>query len=223
MRFLFIITLALFLVTNSAKADEAPIVIELFTSQSCSSCPPADRLLAKLAKQEHVIALSCHVTYWNHLHWKDTLSQPFCTDRQQSYNSTLNEGIFTPQMVINGSYSAVGSRSRTVHKALDIAKENPIKPLTLTQTEHVLSVNEWDDYQGKNTDFLLFTSKSIHAEDIKSGENRGRHIVYTNPVTDIQPLQKNSINLLNSNDFVYSVLVQDTQSGAILAAGQYRP
>jgi len=75
--------LGLFTVTPSLAQESGPVVLELFTSQSCSSCPPADRVLESLAKDENIIALSCNVTYWNHLHWEDTLSQDFCTARQR--------------------------------------------------------------------------------------------------------------------------------------------
>jgi hypothetical protein len=100
-----------------------PVVVELFTSQGCNSCPPADALLGELAKQPDVIALAYHVDYWNDLGWRDVYSFPEAAERQRRYARQLNAySIFTPQMMINGQTSVVGSQRENVLKALSNAR-----------------------------------------------------------------------------------------------------
>src|ERR671917_179365 len=94
----------------SVAAPSPRAVVELFTSQGCSSCPPADRVLAELAREPDVIALSLPVDYWDYLGWKDTLASPAFSARQRAYsNARGDRQVFTPQMVVNGKVSCVGS------------------------------------------------------------------------------------------------------------------
>ena len=95
----------------AAAAPEGPVVVELFTSQGCSSCPPADALLGELARRPHVLALALHVTYWNDLGWQDRFSQDQFDERQRLYSRQLGRSsIYTPQMVVNGTRDVVGSQ-----------------------------------------------------------------------------------------------------------------
>src|SRR5690348_4653604 len=95
---------------QTAIAAPRPIVVELFTSQGCSSCPPADALLNELAQRPDVVALGFHVDYWDYLGWKDPLSAPGSTQRQRDYARLLNQPtIYTPEMVIDGHLQLVGS------------------------------------------------------------------------------------------------------------------
>ena len=97
-------------------------VVELFTSQGCSSCPPADALLTSLADQEDVVALAYHVDYWDYVGWKDTFGEADFSDRQRAYAQSWGSSrIYTPQMVINGVKGVVGSRRGEVHGELDRA------------------------------------------------------------------------------------------------------
>src|SRR3954465_15071375 len=100
---------------GAAPAPTQPVVLELFTSQGCSSCPPADNAVAKAADRPDVIALSFNVTYWDHLGWKDTFARPEFTDRQVAYNKALGQGApYTPEVVAGGRVGAVGNTPRGV-------------------------------------------------------------------------------------------------------------
>src|SRR5438477_10316699 len=118
---------------TAAQAGERPIVVELFTSEGCSSCPPADVLLAELARRPDVLALSFHVDYWDRLGWKDPFSSRAATDRQNRYAKLLAlHTVYTPQIVVDGKWEAVGSDRADVERALDLARrDRPEVPVTL--------------------------------------------------------------------------------------------
>src|SRR5258708_37236121 len=125
----------LFLVLGAvpSMAGERPIVVELFTSEGCSSCPPADALLAELADRPDVLALSFHVDYWDRLGWKDPFSSREATARQNRYATLLAlSTVYTPQIVVDGKWQAVGSDRADVEQALDRARrDRPEVPVTL--------------------------------------------------------------------------------------------
>src|SRR5258708_19012238 len=103
----------------SASADTGPVVVELFTSQACSSCPPADALLRELSRRSDVIALGFHVAYWDGPGWKDPFSSASSTERQRSYARLFGQHqVYTPQMVVNGAREMVGSHRQRVLEAL---------------------------------------------------------------------------------------------------------
>src|SRR6516225_2655004 len=123
----FAISLALIagLSPAAALAAERPVVVELFTSQGCSSCPPANAYLNELSKQRRdVLALAFHVTYWDKLGWKDPFSLESATDRQAEYGRRFGDGSYTPEMVVDGAASAVGSDRSQVGSAIESAKRN---------------------------------------------------------------------------------------------------
>ncbi len=116
-----------------ASAGEAPLVVELFTSQGCSSCPPADRLLARIARDggtngRAVIPLSFHVDYWNDLGWADPFSLPAWTERQHQYSDALGDNrVYTPELVVAGATGLVGSQAANVERAIaDAAPQRPV-------------------------------------------------------------------------------------------------
>src|SRR5205823_7945904 len=102
--------LSLLLTASPAEAETRPTVVELFTSQGCSSCPPADALLSELARRGDVIALGFHIAYWDSLGWKDPFSTPQSTERQRAYARLFGGPIYTPQLVVDGTREMVGSR-----------------------------------------------------------------------------------------------------------------
>ena len=127
-----LLTVALFVggVDSAATAEEtvtsaAPVVVELFTSQGCNSCPPADAFLGELAQRSDLIALAFHVDYWNYIGWEDPFSSPEATQRQRDYAQSLSlSSVYTPQMVIDGSFDAVGSDRAKVNRAIAAASQH---------------------------------------------------------------------------------------------------
>src|ERR1700678_3380323 len=123
----FVISLGLIagLSPVAAMGAERPVVVELFTSQGCSSCPPANAYLNELSRDRRdVLALAFHVTYWDRLGWKDPFSMEAATDRQGVYGRRFGDGSYTPEMVVDGAASAVGSDRGDVGSAIDNAKRN---------------------------------------------------------------------------------------------------
>jgi len=213
-----------FAITPAMAQDRAPIVLELFTSQSCSSCPPADRVLGEFAKRENIIALSCHVTYWNHLHWKDTLSKEFCTKRQRQYVQALDSrGPYTPQIVINGHHELIGSQARKISKILDREK-GAVKPIYIHRNKDQFDIT-LPKLPRSEYIVTLISYGDNHVQDIPSGENRGRTVLYTNPVKSIKNLGAwdGSEKLISHEYFDPNIVVlvqEEHVAGKIIAAGK---
>lgn len=106
--------------SRAQTATSHPVVVELFTSQGCHSCPPADALVGELSKREDVIALAYHVDYWDYIGWKDPFASPQFTERQRRYGKAMSlRTIYTPQMVIDGTHDVVGSRRLQVKRLIE--------------------------------------------------------------------------------------------------------
>jgi hypothetical protein len=180
------ITAALILANTAAIADPRAI-IELFTSQGCSSCPPADKLLAELRNDSSLLTLSLPVDYWDYLGWKDTLAVPGHTARQKAYSQVRGDReVYTPQVVVNGVAQALGSDRGEIEKAVAQSHQNVS---TLSVPLHVTIANERVTVTVPNGSgdaaagdvWLCPLSRSITV-GIGRGENRGRTITYTNVV-----------------------------------------
>src|SRR5277367_6445969 len=136
-----LLVLALMLSSVAQAGETRPVVVELFTSQGCSSCPPADAFLGELAKRRDVLALGFHITYWDGAQWRDPFARQEATDRQRAYDSHLTGGqIYTPQMVIEGTEDAIGSDRAAVLAALDKAKPVALAPVTFAADRHSVAV-----------------------------------------------------------------------------------
>lgn len=214
-----------------AADNAAPVVLELFTSQSCSSCPSADRVLAELVKQPNVIALSCNVTYWNHLSWKDTLSLEACTERQRAYSAAAGRrGVFTPEMLINGSASLVGSDASGIRRAM-AAATGGVLPIAIARDAAGGVTVALPTISTSGATVTLMPFKAAVTQAVPSGENSGKTLHYTNAVMQITTLEPRwngvakSVTLppaqLPATADGLTVLLQEgSASGKIIAAGQ---
>jgi hypothetical protein len=167
--------------TQAETKDHGPILAELFTSQGCSSCPPADALLSQLAKRNDVLPLSFHVDYWNRLGWNDPFSLPAWSERQQQYATTLADahGVYTPELIVNGRVSMVGSQRSLVETALSQASAPAL--LVAKATWSIDSVTVDVSAPADNDVWLAIYDHGL-ATDVPSGENAGTTMITTNPV-----------------------------------------
>ena len=156
------------------STTEGPLVLELFTSQGCSSCPPADQLLGKLARSgmgDHPLApLSFHVDYWNDLGWADPFSSAAWTARQQQYARVLNDRVYTPELVVGGQVGMVGSNSMAVTRAIQTVVRPTLLPATASWTADALSVTATapDD-----ADVWIAVWEESTSTHVPRGENAG--------------------------------------------------
>ncbi|MCU1339426.1 MAG: hypothetical protein JWO19_5007 [Bryobacterales bacterium] len=197
----------------SGAHAQSPVVVELFTSEGCSSCPPADQLLSRLdspryvppgsniagrAKQAislppgvEVIALGEHVDYWDELGWKDRFSSPLFSARQQDYGKAFHlESVYTPQIVVNGQKEVLGSESRAVQDAITKAAKDPHAQVTLSMT----SVQTFSYSVSKlppgshEADILLGVAEGRLVTPVYGGENNGRQLVHAAVVRSLTSL-----------------------------------
>ncbi|HEV3326471.1 MAG TPA: DUF1223 domain-containing protein [Puia sp.] len=157
-------------------------VVELFTSEGCSSCPPADQLVARIqqeAKDQPVYILAFHVDYWDRQGWKDAFSDPRYTQRQNRYASWLNlQSVYTPQIVVNGRKEFVGSQENTLRSAINSSLEQtPAARLTISDVRMDQGKISWH-YQVQNavanSSLIVAIVQRSATTDVKAGENSGR-------------------------------------------------
>ncbi len=178
-------------VAGSAFADEAKIpkgVVELFTSQGCSSCPPADAALKELIEQGDVVALSYHVDYWNYLGWTDTLSSKANTERQYGYAQSLGRsGVYTPQAVINGRDHVKGAELLAINAKLDGLKlqgHGLAVPVSARMRGKEIEI-EIDSGLGEAEVVVAYFTRQENVEVLK-GENAGKTMEYWHSVYNVQ-------------------------------------
>lgn len=219
--------------------DEAKAVVELYTSQGCSSCPPADELLGKLAKRDDVIALTFPVDYWDYLGWKDTLARPAFSARQRAYAKARKDGqVYTPQMVIDGVHHAVGSQVQTVKqtilKSLAANKINRVLVKVWAEGDSII-ITAGDAAEGarvKPSTLWLALIKAEESVKIERGENRGKSITYHKVVRELTPIgqwngKKITIklpkhHLKNRGADSCAVLLQHDTAGPVIAAAEMK-
>ncbi len=220
---------------EALSGPKAKAVIELYTSQGCSSCPPADKLVGKLAGRDDVIALTFPVDYWDYLGWKDTLASPANSARQRAYARARGDGqVYTPQIVIDGTTHEVGSHSSAIKRAISKSKEN-LKNARIPLEMHIegdtLVITAGDAPKNSRvkpaTIWLALVKKSMTVK-INRGENRGRTITYHRVVRNMTPVgtwkgEKVSIklpkhHLQNTDADGCTVLLQQDTAGPVLAA-----
>ena len=168
-----------------------PVVVELFTSQGCSSCPPADAFLGQLAQRHDILALSLPVTYWDMLGWKDTLASEADTSRQKAYAQTMGRGgIYTPQIIVDGATDVIGSREQAVEAAITARigdmQSIPVDLIANRQAVHI-AVGQGDGSDREAT-IWMFRVLPQATVSIHDGENSGRTITYHNVVRQIRAI-----------------------------------
>ena len=174
--------------------SKTPVLVELFTSEGCSSCPPADRVLSQLEKDRtnnevEIITLALHVDYWNYLGWKDEFSQKQFSERQNGYAEQFKlDSIYTPQMVVDGRTQFVGSSLGTANKAILEAAKNQKAAIELSKTNEKLKVK----ISGTPTHDDSYVWLAIAEDDLKTnvrrGENSGRTLDHVSVARDMKLL-----------------------------------
>jgi hypothetical protein len=182
------LSLCLAIGVTPAQASERPVLVELFTSEGCSSCPPADALLAELATRPDVLALSFHVDYWDRLGWKDPFSSHQATERQSRYATLLDLAtVYTPQIVVDGKWQTVGSDRADVERALDKARlSRQDIPVTLTLDHGQARVSLGRGDNGVAVAVLLIGFDRRHVTAVKRGENSGRTLAHVDVVRGVE-------------------------------------
>jgi hypothetical protein len=209
------------------------VLVELYTSQGCSSCPPADQLQSELAERPDVLALTFPVDYWDYLGWRDTLAHPFNTHRQIEYSKRSQSGrVFTPQMVIDGMISAVGGdRGDVLRKIAEREMTASLVPLSIEVQGDSVSVEvpaapgalSGSD-TGKAT-LWLFPFDKMNVVHIGAGENAGRSGRYSHVVENVAALGQwsgtgakfeHTLDQPERNRFGYAVVLQEDRVGPVL-------
>jgi hypothetical protein len=182
---------AIVAIIRPAHADPRAVV-ELFTSQGCSSCPPADKIIGDLAKDPSVIALSLPIDYWDYLGWKDTLADSRFSARQKAYSQMRGDrGVYTPQAIINGEVHVVGSDRAGIEDAiLDTSRSEDVMsvPVSMTLSGRQLNVSVAASHPGSSANhgeiWICAISKAVPIM-IGRGENRGHEVTYHNVVRNL--------------------------------------
>lgn len=218
-----VLACALLGLSGAAHASDRPVVVELFTSQGCSSCPPANANLAKLAQRKDVLALSYSVTYWDRLGWKDVFGKPEFTERQVEYEPGLGQnGPFTPQMVVNGRLSAVGQRIGEVEGLISSARGDEGPDLSISGDK--ISVGAGSAPAGGADVWLVRYDPKTVEVPVSRGENKGRTLPHSHVVHELRRIGSwdgQAVKLQTRSDaggFAVAVLVQGRNGGRILAA-----
>ena len=219
---------------HPATAGEPIAVVELYTSQGCNSCPPADEMLGKLAKREDVVALSLHVDYWDYLGWKDTFGSAEFVTRQRGYaRANGRRTIYTPELVVGGKVNVVGSNPAAVKRALEIAQSRARDNLDVSfvrDNEYVTVKVAGTSGDARRAAVLLFRYDHQNEVEIKRGENAGKTLAYHNVVREIRRLDtwdgKDLSIMLPVKDLKMggrdgcAVIVQQEGNGSIIGAAR---
>ncbi|WP_425038923.1 DUF1223 domain-containing protein [Primorskyibacter sp. S187A] len=220
---------AMLLGTFASAQERGPVVVELYTSQGCSSCPPADKLLHELAKREGVIALALHVDYWDYIGWKDVFAQPAFANRQRGYARKAGKSmIYTPQMVIDGETHVVGNKPMDVADALaaHAAKPNAVK-VALERSGGRLTIRAEGQVSG-TAEIHVVEYQPNETVEITRGENRGKRLTYANIVRSWTKVgtwdgrKALSASAKISGNMPVAVLVQSADHGVVLGSAALR-
>lgn len=239
---IFALTLTIFGFSNHVMATEGispRAVVELYTSQGCSSCPPADSVLYALNQDRRdLLLLSYHVDYWNYLGWTDPFSDSMFTDRQRDYAQRMRERyVYTPQVIINGEHVVRATEKQRIEDSSDattplhdivslmLSPHDPQRPASGTVKLQPLSTPD------STSAFKLWLVgfDREHARDVRSGENAGRRLVHANVVREMIDLgnwngsaDERGFAMTSACDGGVALLVQQGRGGPIIAAAMVR-
>ena len=211
----------------AGRAQPAPVVVELFTSQGCSSCPPADALLTQLAGQPGVIALALHVDYWDYLGWQDSFANPAFSARQKAYaRARGSRSIFTPQMMVQGYDSVIGHDAMRIRdKIAQHQATPPAASLGLRREGGVLWISiAPGDTPVEPAEVHVVRFIPSHEVSIEGGENAGQHITYSNIVSSWETVatwdgaSAAELRYEGLDDAAVAVILQQGRVGPVLAA-----
>lgn len=233
---LLLTVLAAMLAASPAMAGSSPVVLELFTSEGCSSCPPADKLLAEYVQQDKdVLALSWHVDYWNRLGWADPFSSPAATRRQTSYNQRLGRDYnYTPQMVIQGQQEMTGSDVARIAHTIDAIRHqgNDSPHLDLDYTRNgTLKLHIGTSHTPLDAIIMLVQFDAEQEVDVTRGENARQHLRHVHVVRDQSVIgewkgeeydRQIDVPVLATKGG-WAILVQDRRNGRIITANSLIP
>jgi hypothetical protein len=230
--------------TVSVKSTTTPILVELFTSEGCSSCPPADKFLQKLDQQSipgvQVIVLSEHVDYWNHIGWKDPYSAHFFSERQSAYASRFElDSVYTPQMVIDGVREFVGSNTAAADEAFAKAIAVPKLPVHLSLTSaspqiveaHIETATLDPSFGVRDAEVYTAIALDRAESQVSSGENAGRRLEHVAVVRELRRIGILKLTQVFSQDVQVVrrsapgnarliVFVQERQQGKVVGVAQ---
>lgn len=217
-------------------APQPVVVLELFTSQGCSSCPPADKALQDITQQaaksgQAVYGLSFHVDYWNRLGWQDPFSTKQYTDRQRQYDRALNSQTYTPQLVINGRQDVIGGQRGRIEQAIQTVQKQPVTAFvgvegSLTRDAKQITVTYELSAAGPYRINMALVQKEARTA-VQNGENGGRTLVNTNVVRQFKTVDESGtsgsavLSLpsgLTTDQTAVLVYVQRTDNGQIVGA-----
>lgn len=212
-------------------AQDRPVVVELFTSQGCSSCPPADEILAELSKRDDVIALALHVDYWDYIGWKDRFGDPNHAARQRAYAAAAGrKSVYTPEMIVNGTTDVVGAKPMAVSQAIARHKNDPSQiDLTLLRSDETLQIaaTARAGTAGKYTVHMLRYTPAATTQ-IERGENAGHTFQYHNiaqnwtVLGDWDAAKPLSISTKITGELPVVVIIQHSGAGPIAAAARLK-
>lgn len=217
------------LVSAPGIAAERPLtVVELYTSQGCSSCPPADAYLGELASRPGILALSFHVDYWDYIGWKDPYADPRHSKRQRAFATQFSQRyVYTPQMIVHGAYQVVGSKKPDVEKAIDQVAGLVRVPLKLTRSNGTYTVDIAAAASHKNVRVISVFYDSKHQTAVKRGENAGRKITNYNVVRELSEIaiwngeaQTITFKKSDAGGDKCAVLLQSSTTGQIIGAAR---
>ena len=226
-RTLFLAVVAVSFAVSANAGDQNLTVVELYTSEGCSSCPPADKFVSELSKRDDILALSLHVDYWDYIGWKDRFADPRYTQRQRGYAKLFQlRYVYTPQVVVDGVFEAVGSDRAKINSILAKARKARKVPVHLSGNADGMVIDLPAADVGDVRVYSVFYNRRRESQ-VKRGENSGRKLGHSNVVTDMIEIAtwngeatKISVPVSDKGGEVCAVILQSMSTGRIIGASR---